>query len=537
VLAIFIYESVALSQNQNLIANNEVRYDSIPQSIDMHATNLMFSIGNVEATGAVPFNQSMFNFILYSYTKSKDSDGSSITTSTPINLRPCQQSDYMNLTEFYTYAVNGSLCPVSNDYAIFGGSTTVTSQYFKFEVVPCTNQSNSSVTCASPDQIAEYLNAPTKKQITVFFLNTNVQSSNFSYPVSYFIDTITFNLSPGLIVTETDLLFRKTTVNTISNILGTGSGDNIITTSFNQDRTDSVYGPQYLPGVYLAVNLKASNYENLYYRSYMTLSNVVAIIGGIWNVAYLGLGFLASYINNMMFKLQLARQLNKHDNNENATSRKDNDDYAPLTPPENHVNNYVNSDKERDPDKSDNSSAISNFTQVEFLKGLICCNANMKANRKKIDNIIEDMAKEMDISYILDKLQKVSKLTKPIHEKPPQMVQRPCLSSPTNQELKESTYDVTRPPREKYQIADIDPTPNQILKCPEQNEVADVEFVLSNDELYPNISEGKKPIAVVRMALGNTDEHDGLKSCNNNRENLPKYQPHSEKSFEMKIMK
>jgi hypothetical protein len=325
IAGITIYEMVILFKRVDLTVTSTTQYQVVPPTLDLTKSGFNFAVGHID--NAVTFNTSIYSIQAQYRVVSKTGNGAKISTNTPIPMRPCQLSDFIfpgtakhvvkDLTsQFNTSGVSLQLCLNHTGFLIYGDQNQGNYSTITITVQPCQNGSNPYVTCASPDAITSYItNTPTPTmQLTL--LNSVLIPTNYDKPVSYFLDDINWYLSAGQLSLYTDILLRQSQLHSEDDYFGVGDGSLIQNIEFAQDRKDKLYYITHPNTPYLEINLRSSNYQQITYRNYLTIAGVLSMIGGLWNVCYLIIGFFAVAVNKRKFFVEVAQTINAIDSDD-----------------------------------------------------------------------------------------------------------------------------------------------------------------------------------------------------------------------------
>jgi hypothetical protein len=210
-------------------------------------------------------------------------------------------------SQFQENTLTEYLCPLSLDFPLYGDQNSNNFSYLEIQVKECSN--SSVITCASQTFKNNYLQNQPHIEFKAFFLNTVVDISNFSNPVSYFLEDATWFISNSENFNVfSELGIRATTISSSDNYFGFGVSQISTVATYQDDREDR-YFMTTAPTPSAWINIRPANYVNIIDRTYMTISSVLSSVGGIWNLFFLIFGFVAGVVNKRRFAVELAREI------------------------------------------------------------------------------------------------------------------------------------------------------------------------------------------------------------------------------------
>ena len=309
-LMILITSFIRLTNNSSFIVEPGLEYQITPPPLIFQQKDFTFAI-SVQDTN-VYLNNSIFGYSASLTTLIKVNNSNQfIKTKVPISLRPCDISDFQDFEDqYYKFFLSQAICPDYTNFIAQGAYGDDIFSYLKISVVQCVNNTTPNVTCAPQNYIDNYFIQQGKVRITLYFTNQLFNPYDYEIPFNTFLDNQVWVVSPpGTLVRNSDLYFRKSTVNSPTNVLGIGEGFNFTRACYSKDRTDDAYIPEPNDTDFLDIYMRSGNNIVTYFREYETLTQVLSFIGGIWNLLYLLLGFVAAFFNKLFFEANIANIL------------------------------------------------------------------------------------------------------------------------------------------------------------------------------------------------------------------------------------
>jgi hypothetical protein len=322
-------------QNAKQIIYNEEKSDS---PVYNH-TKYPFYFNLVDLTGAsFPNAETLFNIQLLWY--HKEVQGGSLKASL-IKLTYCKQRMLGEFQDMYSTSIlEQSLCLDQQDplyknitvHGVFGKLSP--NGWLSYYVNKCVNNTIPGVICKSKDEIATKLDAAYAKIVHMGF---QIDNQNLTSPGSLYLDGTSYSLSPSifkLVVVRFREVFYDTDYGFIfpDRKVEKYYAKEEVTETVNLLNEKSVI----FPGNFAIISILASETVEKYFRSYPTIQDLLAQIGGVMK----GILFLATLLERFLVnKLYISRLAN---------------DLFTISEP----NNYINSKNSQK-----NSSAIlNNFT-------------------------------------------------------------------------------------------------------------------------------------------------------------------------------
>ena len=403
-LALLIQAFMQLSNRNEVNITTQTDYAFDPPKIALAKNDFRFAI--------LPQNIKL-NYSIFSYTASI----SSPTNSTSILLRPCLQSDFSDFEdEYIKFGLNQSICSAIDEIDIQGGFGDNYFTYVKLAVVKCVNGTTPGVICAPQSDIDNYFLSSPKVRVSLYFTNQLINPFDYENPYQLYLENLAFLVSSlGKLVRSTDLYLRETTVNSANNVAGTGDGINMTKSIYSNERIDDMYVPLANDINYLNLYIRSSNNVVTYYRKYNTLGNVLSYIGGIWNLLYMVLGFVAAYFNNIIYQEKIANLLYDFDSkdiNENKIKRNKKSNAMKKQQQEFISTKPKISIAEKKFIKMKEIRADLKLSCKDITLGIFSCFVpkNHLKKHELLNKATEQLSKDIDLRVILKRIQETDKL-------------------------------------------------------------------------------------------------------------------------------
>jgi hypothetical protein len=414
IIIMFINACIGLASKDNTFASTTINYQEDPPALDLSTNDFsfMWSIG-LQDTGKYGLNNSIFNYFM---TYEKNVGKTKIQQK--LALKPCTIQDYNNLDEFNTYNLGQKLCPASNDFVVEGTFGADIFSFIKINVTTCVNDTNPGITCASPEDIAIFLTQGSKKKIEFHFLNTVVNPLNYETPVSYFIDSIYWIVSPGFLILQSDVYFRSITLDTFYGFFGETTKDTD-SMGYLKDREDNIYQATATGTEYLNIYIRSGYYTTHILRTYETFLNVLSQIGGLWNIIHVVLGFLAAYYREFLFNLHISNFLYDFTVKTVSSIKKEKEYEKVSTGSKMNQAGFANNTKDqvkKSLKELKGTRKVLNYSVRETLRRMIPIKlpADIKTKNSLLEIAESHIARDMDISLLLRRIQDIEKLKRVI---------------------------------------------------------------------------------------------------------------------------
>ena len=372
----------------------------------------------------------------------------------------CQLSHFPLLSNqtFYDTGLNLYYCIKDQNVSIGGFFDAKYTKYLTINIKLCKNSTNSSVICAPEETIKKFLSNNTNYFWNLYFQNTILNAQNYSDPKSHYIINMYKEITYGTFKIYDIFLKTQSIISDNGFFLESNEKQDII--SYASNGND--FSDMGKDGLLCSIYLYSSNSQEIFHRSYLKITFVLANVGALGEVFMHLLRALCyiftlikmeKHILNKIFDFDLIKKDSKIENKSvnldlrsktmnmlfsiNSVNNviKDppvNRDFDALTH-KNIVNNYVDVNRiekfsggeieSRILQKRTNNILIyisknnkkeeMNFTYFEIVR-IFCCKCSLKNELKeKVD--LYDKAKivlddYLDINYIINKFEEFEKL-------------------------------------------------------------------------------------------------------------------------------
>ena len=242
---------------------------NLPSSPTITFNDRPFAFAIQDATGRIYEDPSIFSFNVSMITRNTTNSGIQISDQ-PIECHQCN-----NETDDQT--LNGFHCLNNRELTIFGDDDNFFSQFFQISINKCKNSTFNNNFCKSQDEINDFF---LSKNLNLFYKNTVFQLQNYETPIIQKFTSNLYKLDPKL-NRNIIYLFQKALLITEGSTLFSPQ-ESQETWVFDSEKTEIGFSTSNNDPI-LVLIVKCSNKMLKQQRSYQTLAEALAILGGLFS--------------------------------------------------------------------------------------------------------------------------------------------------------------------------------------------------------------------------------------------------------------
>jgi hypothetical protein len=451
---IFIFSSLDIFEKlkPNVTVENK-KLDYYPR-LELNKYSFPLSISFQDAYGA------NYDIPEYFFIDAK----TAIINSTDINSEPiirdltlekCTTSHFPSISveAFYSGGAQNYLCIKDQNVSLSGYYGQESIEYFYFNGRTCKNDTERNITCASEEEIENFLKNVTL-YLTVFYQNNVINTQKYNNFIESFIENRYRAVKYGF-VKNFDIFLKTQMMESDNGFLTEFVQHSQVITS---DKEDYDFGDLDNTGILITMAFYPTNKQEIFRRNYLKIQEAMARTGALTEVFIRLFGLICKlfsstalnkYILNNIYDFDLGMNQDEDEiklkntglksivmsqfmNNKNELYENDNSSMKILSI-NNIKNSYVKSNSNLSMEKQiqvnqDNHSPVEKKKIVKFLENsknnlltlswteiiqMYCCFSvpfSLREKRNLYEKSLNSLKELLDISYILQKIESFEKL-------------------------------------------------------------------------------------------------------------------------------
>jgi len=222
-------------------------------------------------------------------------------------LKFCNYSDFplINSQQFDNTQLKFTLCPVNNNFNLYGYWNEEKINYLQISIERCKNFTNSEIVCKSPEEITKYI-SETGANLNLYSIDSKISINNNTHPVEF--------LTAGQYKYVIPEYFKKTTYKIQTENILTDNGfffnsnENIKFFKIVEEYTDIRLIDEEKFQL-LVFEIYSSNISETYFRRYIKVPDILASIGGILKLFSIGFLYLNTIFSNVEKNISIVNEV------------------------------------------------------------------------------------------------------------------------------------------------------------------------------------------------------------------------------------
>ena len=437
-IVIFTITTITVTLIVNTVSNPNEGFLSATiladtNTLELNSSNFIFA---VEVNNTIISKENS----LYSITFQEVITSNGVTLTQSLGTVKCTQDYLINhVPEIPNINSRNMFCPKVWHYPIEGNAI----RYIQMQVNKCQNSTNSVIVCAPSDQIDTYFNDP--KNIASFPISihlTNHLTNLYEHkdPHVTYLKTLSFMMPGGYIGRHSDMFLLEEKIGfaeSVFNYLENNKEEETLFTLQDNTVDQIVYAAQ---GSFFELNIKKNNLQKKWERSYVSIEETLAFLGGLSRTLMIIASVIAIPYNRFYYNLAISNEIYQFESRPKAFYQKTMRNLPWKKPSKTFANiDAFNSNQDQFVEESSVASnekqnhrliqneKISyyhpffesllfrhyklNYRISELFRGFFCCKRrNFKIKHDLYRQASERLRKDVDLITILKKLQDIDKL-------------------------------------------------------------------------------------------------------------------------------